>query len=678
LTPPTLGQPMTITDLLRKLGIFRSGTVKWIGDAGNRPYAAISQDVFDEEKDLVHAEDIEQVEKALPGDGRRDPTRTGPLAVIARLALWLIGILFVVSGVLIALSQFWAGFLLACLGILAVPPLYRRLVPWLRLTRARTVALTIVLAFAFLMALGSNPSYEQSADRHKLAVVDAVVTRPAKLDQLAQTMAELAYSYQQARDHMLLAYDINANDMAETEYLDYLRLVSAEWSVVRHHVNALKQLAADAPEKFSATTLMRACSPSIIRCGYALSPRELTEEPMMDTSSGPADVYGVRRGLDAEAESAYLERLHADRERNLRQAELIRRAYPEKGWLTALAEAFDTDARHAETIMYELQHEADVSYREAMSDIDKRQRAKYVAQTGLKVALYTTSIPATGGASAAIGTFLGGVDVALSVGDTVRVFKSDRDGLIHFKDDADLVAPVMALVGAQGLAKNVGNYGRDDLLYLSDRVMSVLKENSNDPYVNMLKVASDGTAQVVYYDVPKTELLDSGQDSGNEYLPPNITAALARAHAPQDRAIADGYAETMKQIRAKLGDEAWQKLMAEAKIRHEKQAEEIAQRELVREAAEKEAARKEAEIKRIIARNEARRELKKIEEEEGVERGQQQPESPQTQAATPNSAVEQGQKVESCQLCWDGGFDCVCWKGCVCCAKGADCSSAVQ
>jgi hypothetical protein len=149
---------MKFTDVLRKLGIFRSGKVTWSGDAKDRPYAMISNDVYDEEKDLVHAEDVEKAKQVLVDNEHPMHERTGIVATIIRLLLWLIGLLFLVSGMLIMVEQFWAGLFLTCLGVLAIPPLYKKIRAWIGLTRAATVALVILLMFLFLFMLGGSPT----------------------------------------------------------------------------------------------------------------------------------------------------------------------------------------------------------------------------------------------------------------------------------------------------------------------------------------------------------------------------------------------------------------------------------------------------------------------------------------------------------------------------------------
>ena len=44
---------MKMRDFLHKIGVFRSGSVSWRGDASKRPIEAIMDDVYDREKDLV-------------------------------------------------------------------------------------------------------------------------------------------------------------------------------------------------------------------------------------------------------------------------------------------------------------------------------------------------------------------------------------------------------------------------------------------------------------------------------------------------------------------------------------------------------------------------------------------------------------------------------------------------
>ena len=49
---------MSFMDWLRKLGIFRSGSYKWSGDAKDRPIEAIDDDVMDSKKDLTFSKDF--------------------------------------------------------------------------------------------------------------------------------------------------------------------------------------------------------------------------------------------------------------------------------------------------------------------------------------------------------------------------------------------------------------------------------------------------------------------------------------------------------------------------------------------------------------------------------------------------------------------------------------------
>ena len=66
---------MRITDVLRKIGVLRSGSVSWKGDASARPIEAITDDVYDRKKDFVH-EKIENANQVGPSVGNSNPEKT--------------------------------------------------------------------------------------------------------------------------------------------------------------------------------------------------------------------------------------------------------------------------------------------------------------------------------------------------------------------------------------------------------------------------------------------------------------------------------------------------------------------------------------------------------------------------------------------------------------------------
>ncbi len=668
-----------IINLLRKLGVVRGGFLSWSGEAEDRPYAFIKGDIFNEDKELIHKKDIEDFKKTISKKPK----------LLTNIILWIIGIFCITLGLLMMFSYFLSGLLCTLVGVLTIPTLNHKITKKFKLTKKKTRLIFVILFIGFFATVmfGTNiPSYKKESESVPLKIIDAEIEAS---DDLIQSIANLINNYIDARSSMLFIYDINVDDMSKEEYQDYILLVSAKWQLVEDDIKTLETYIQNAPENIVAESKADECGNTIFLCAFAqgISIEDMVERPVSPIESNEweeMDAASIQRRNDVYKK--YREELSTYRKRNLRQAELIRKVHPEKGWLTAIAEAFETDLKSAEKIMYEIQTESEKDYKQTMSDIEKRQRAKYVAQTGLKIALYATSIPATGGASAAIGTFMGGVDIAVSIGDTVRIFKADENGLINFKDDTELIAPVMTLLSTQGFVKNVGEfgktiskYGKDDVLYLNEQFMSLLKENENDEFVNVVELGDSGKPEVVYYNVPKTEMFTGGEGSGNEYLPPHLRAAIQKSQQNEEEVFLDGYQETLQKIRSEIGEEEWQKLMRNAKERAEKESIQSSEKEAERKAVEQEALRKEQEIQKIIEHNEARRELEKIEEEERVEKNSDKEiiETPSKETIKPKA--ESGQKVGDCNLCWNGGLDCVCgYDSCVCCAPGADCSGSVN
>ncbi len=93
---------MKISAILRKLGLFRSGSVSWQGEASQRPVEALMDDVYDREKDLVQlkARSAGPVAPAAehPKDSKGKASRKGRLLHFLSLALGFFVLFIMAAG----------------------------------------------------------------------------------------------------------------------------------------------------------------------------------------------------------------------------------------------------------------------------------------------------------------------------------------------------------------------------------------------------------------------------------------------------------------------------------------------------------------------------------------------------------------------------------------------------
>lgn len=72
-------------------------------------------------------------------------------------------------------------------------------------------------------------------------------------------------------------------------------------------------------------------------------------------------------------------------------------------------------------------------------------------------------------------------------------------------------------------------YGRDDLLYINDRVMAFLQGNKNDPFVALVDAANSGGTRYDYYGIQ-----DGPDDSGRiPGMPERLREAMTREQQNQ-------------------------------------------------------------------------------------------------------------------------------------------------
>jgi len=84
---------MKITDILRKLGIFRSGSISaTYTSSKDRPTEILMDDVFDAKKDLINKEDVANIKKILMGDENKIKTSVGKKIKI--FFGWFFGIVY--------------------------------------------------------------------------------------------------------------------------------------------------------------------------------------------------------------------------------------------------------------------------------------------------------------------------------------------------------------------------------------------------------------------------------------------------------------------------------------------------------------------------------------------------------------------------------------------------------
>lgn len=126
---------MKLFDFLRKIGIFRSGSVSWKGSAKDRPVEMIMDGVYDRKKDLITREDQKKIDQK--GKSPKNKRRWA-----GALVIW---------GILLLFLLFSGGFSLAFfLGVL----FWLSYFAWLKKRYLTgTVALTKVLVVTFGLTL---------------------------------------------------------------------------------------------------------------------------------------------------------------------------------------------------------------------------------------------------------------------------------------------------------------------------------------------------------------------------------------------------------------------------------------------------------------------------------------------------------------------------------------------
>ena len=566
-----------------------------------------------------------------------------------------------------------------------------------------------VAVLAALFAAGSTPGKNSM----RIKTLDAKEQAP---NSLAMVLAATAASYIEAREALDLLTSKEFAALPQPERTIFVAVAKAKWNKVKKAAETLRFEAKKAPQGLPspmANAAIAGCEGlQPIGCATAQSARD-TEPTLTRPLEGSVAPQNEKSAARREADARFdADRLKEERAKAAENAEIYRKATPGTGWLTALAIALDSDYKTASKVSDQIKADSDAEYKGTMSRIDSQQRAKYAISTGMKIGLYGASVLSGVGVVAASGAFLGGVDVAFSVGDTIRIFKADRNGLINFTDMADehapLLGPTLAILGAGGLTKKFSEYGRDDLLYINDRVMAFLQGNKNDPFVALVDAANSGDTTVSYYDIPK----DGPNPDSAEYqaMPEKLREAMTKNNKDKP---ADPYSETMSKIRAQVGEEEWKKLTQAAaeeqratderarKLtaeRERKAAEEArkqrAVEEYVRKRDERERAQKELEERQLKAEYERRAERLRQEKaatESRRDAAKPTPPPPQPQAQPQKqggslsftqkpaqSQAKHGQAANGCGMCTSSGLDCVCGASrCVCCAPGSDCSSMV-
>ena len=626
---------------------------------------------------------------------------------VGRITGWLAGAMATICGVAM-IGEPLSGLLFFVAAFAVLPP-FSRLRARIGISGRFVWVVFAIALIAALFAAGSSPGKNSL----RLKTIDAKELAP---DSLAVTLAATASSYIEARESLELLASKEFTALPQAERTIFIAVAKAKWNRVKDAAEALRSEAKQAPQGLPsaiAKTINAECgSMLLVGCAVAQSAREMEPAPVKPLEGSVIqqnEKSAERREADAKLDA---DRLKEERAKAAENAELYRKATPGAGWLTALAVALDSDYKTAAKVSDQIKADSDADYKGRMSQIDSAQRAKYVIGTGMKIGLYGASVLSGAGIIGAAGAFLGGVDVAFSVGDTIRIFKADRNGLVNFTDMADehapILGPTLALLGATGMAKKFSEYGRDDLLYINDRVMAFLQGNKNDPFVALVDAANSGDTTVSYYDIPK----DGPNPNSAEYqaMPERLREAMTRNNKTKP---ADPYAETMAKIRAQIGEEEWKKLTlaaAEEKRASDERARKLAAErerkvaeetrkqkaveEYVRKRDEREHAQKELEERQLKAEYERRAERLRQEKaatERRRDAAKPAPSPPQPQAQPQKqggslsftqkpaqSQAKHGQAASGCGMCTSSGLDCVCGASrCVCCAPGSDCSSMV-
>lgn len=609
---------MKFLDILRKLGIYRSGVISYKGDASKRPMEFIDSGIMNKDKDYSTTKDL------YPG------------GMLANILGWIFGGTLSILGFFMLFSDFFSGIVFLFVGMLVMPASSAFISKKMNYNPTRKQKVLAVIIGFIISSLLMSPTKTPDAS-FELTIRDGNATEEG-METLANALDDLVRKYKAASEYQKSAAAIPYGSITAED----ARLIAAEasrfWEEVELSADNLGNLTfpTNTNEKVGFRIIKKAFAQDMPDPSKEFGKR-LTESDLQKLSD---------KKQEANARQAEIDLI----ERKWKQADLARLAYPNKRWLEIVQTAFKVDAGKAKEIMNKRNADLQVEFKNE-DDYNKRWvQAITVVDTAGKVVLFTTAAPAaiaTGGAVVAGETFLAGVGLAFSVGDTVNVMVNDGKEDIMFTEAKNAVAPIL----------------------LAADLKSVLTEPKIASLLNVLVPTAEVSGKL-----GGTTVLDwSGSDPKVKYYSVPIPATKEEIEA---------FKKMTKEEQEKKIQESAMKLAKEIK------------NPAYRKSLEDEQARKDTAIKQIIERKEqeraqkavqesAEKELKAIEsilsEDEKIapklETPTEKPEPVTVPAPTPTTPkVEVNTVVGSCKTCFDSGLDCACGREtCMCCAPGADC-----
>jgi len=367
---------MKFFDLLRKLGIYRSGAVSYKGNASDRKIEFIQEGVYNSDKDNSTKEDL---------------SKGGKLVSILN---WVFGVSFLIISLSIIFSDIFLGLTFAFLGLYITPITKKYLHNKFsyRPTKKQFVLVFVCGLILSMVFVDSSKTYE----------IKTTIGEEKKqvLSDYNNALVKLILSYKQAQIDTAAATTVEFESINKEEYLQFLKQIIAEWKQVEKDADALSNIIAYAPE---VKTVSFEETWQFIKKAFA-------------QGTGPSDININYDGGNGEVS---LEK----RMTNWDAVEYVKYALPDKSRIKATQIVFKDTAKNAQTLIENHQQKVTENWNNKAELYKIGSNTARVMGATSKVTLLVGGAVITGGIGSlgfipAATLAVGGADAALTVTET--------------------------------------------------------------------------------------------------------------------------------------------------------------------------------------------------------------------------------------------------------------------
>ena len=605
---------------------------------------------------------------------------------------WIVGGLIAAIGLLLIFPNPIGGIIWLIMAAIVIPPVSEKipqLKPWF-VKAGLLVVLFLIFGVTASQTLSEDPLIGTIEAKQGVRTEDEV-------RDFSYILAELLYLYRDAYLFEQETFNVKWGEMTQEEYQGMLELAEFNWEMVAYTAEYLGRFEEYAGDEIAFSTIPEGSW--LMASAYAISPEQMTEEiaPVDIPGLDEIEIKNYEWVMKQKKSQEAIKEWKADQQKIWEKADLIKAAYPSKSWLAVVKETFGVDAGTAIERIRERQGNLQQSFKDEMAFYDSVDKAKLAASTGGKVVLYgvgaAAAVASGGGALAATSLFIGGIDVGLSVGETIDVIYNGADPS-SWDNIKSKTAPLFMITNATSLLQNPKNWDHENILFLNDLALEGL--NPDQPVIMNVDPKTKNVGIYQYDDIAKllsTPGATSAEiKSGNEFLPPHLQGGFDNLPFESEQERKQRINAMMEYLQTPEIQQIITKRIEEKKAEDElhKQRQEDAKKIEAQKQAERDAAAKKK------AQEEAQQKLYDLEnpkpnytppdpyytppaEEDFIEptptptpvpEPEPEPEEPKWPTAV------SGQAVKACESCWQSGMDCVCGDTkCVCCAVNAvDCS----